>query len=56
MISLICLYKIEVTIQPPRLKGTKEKIDMNSTMDRLPGFPLGFNMLFAKRLINRLIP
>ena len=29
-----------VTIQPLRRKGTKEKIDMNSKMDKLSGFLL----------------
>ena len=32
-----------VNIQPPRHKGTK-KMDINSTMERLPGFQVIINM------------
>jgi len=28
---------------------TRDEIDMNSTMDKLPGFLIGFNTLFIKK-------
>jgi len=40
---------LTITIQPPRREGTKEKINMNSTMDKLSGFLINFNMPFIKK-------